>query len=328
MKKLYLLFIVTFYCTLIQTAQESKSLQQAQRSQQFVFSFLPQDRPEKRRSSQSVQVSLLQNMEAKLIPHRHEKAAGVQKDNVKILEQELHNAMDNNNIERVVTCLAKEKYFSKRQQREDVPSASRSKSSLQLTLKDKLSKFAARKIQDELEQEQDSVWTGREYQLSKAKEENLKELFLVLDIDVINQEDERLLGKTLLHKAALNVLLSTMQLLVEGGADVNKSDNEGNTPIFDAVNKNIPKAILLLIDHGADIHHVNKAKASLLHRAGFNNADQSAQVLIAKGIDVNKSHQWGQTPLSFAKRWKADKVIPLLEAAGAQEKVSGDCSIS
>jgi len=324
MKKLYLLFVAVFYCSWIQTAQESKAVEQIQSSQQLVLSFLPQDRSGKRRLSQPVQVPFLQNMQAVPIPRQHAKATDVQKKNAQTLEQELRDAMENNNIDRVAACLAKERYFRKRQQEENPYHPVQVNNNLQVTLKKELSNFLYRNIKDELDQEWDSRFTGRKYQLRTTKEDSFKRLCFVFEIDAINQGDDKFVGKTLLQKAARDNSFNIMQLLIEGGADVNRSDYQGDTPLFDAVGGNSPRATLLLIEKGADIHHVNKAKTTLLHRAGLYNAGKTAQILIEKGIDVNKVNKWGETPLGLAKAWKADKVISLLEATGAQEKASGD----
>ena len=78
-------------------------------------------------------------------------------------------------------------------------------------------------------------------------------LELEADVNIRNYKE-----KTALHYAAKAGFTKVMNLLLENGADVDASDREGETPLFDAINSTIKNkskkknAIAVLLSHGAD----------------------------------------------------------------------------
>ena len=62
---------------------------------------------------------------------------------------------------------------------------------------------------------------------------------------------------TALMKAARFNRTDVIQLLLQNGADVNKEDGLGDTPLHYAAYGNNPEAIALLVDHGASINITN-----------------------------------------------------------------------
>ena len=70
---------------------------------------------------------------------------------------------------------------------------------------------------------------------------------------------------SLLHVAVNNNYTELVQLLLERGADVNKQDENGETPIFSALYEDIDDTVLeLLLKYGADVNHLNKAGHNML----------------------------------------------------------------
>ena len=78
----------------------------------------------------------------------------------------------------------------------------------------------------------------------------------------------------------------TVALLMTAGADVNKADQDGETPLLVASDKGLTEIVKLLI---------------------------------AAGADVNKADKYGITPLRCAIKRRNTAIVELLKAAGAKE---------
>lgn len=115
-------------------------------------------------------------------------------------------------------------------------------------------------------------------------EEVQRLLALGADIDVRNYK-----GKTGLHCAAKAGFLKVINLLIENGATVDATDNDGETPLFEAIRSTIKSG--------------EKQRAAL-------------EALLTKGANPNVKNRKGQTPLQVAKRMRradAEKIVELLE---------------
>jgi len=108
-------------------------------------------------------------------------------------------------------------------------------------------------------------------------------LALGADIDVRNYK-----GKTALHCAAKAGFLNVINLLIEEGATVDATDNNGETPLFEAIRSTIKNG--------------EKQRAAM-------------EALLTKGADPNLKNRKGLTPLQVAQRMRradAGKVVALL----------------
>jgi ankyrin repeat protein len=84
----------------------------------------------------------------------------------------------------------------------------------------------------------------------------------ILAGDDVNQGDD--MGFTPLHLAAQEWSLDVARLLLQRGADVDKTNVHGNTPLFTAVfnSRGRGEMIELLREHGADPLYVNESGQS------------------------------------------------------------------
>ena len=110
-------------------------------------------------------------------------------------------------------------------------------------------------------------------------------LELGADIDIQNYK-----GKTGLHYAAKAGFLNVINLLIENGATVDAIDNDGETPLFEAIRSTIKNG--------------EKQRAAL-------------EALLVKGADPNVKNRKGQTPLQVATRMRraeAGRIVELLQS--------------
>ena len=116
-------------------------------------------------------------------------------------------------------------------------------------------------------------------------EEIQRLLELGADIDIQNYK-----GKTGLHCAAKAGFLKVINLLIENGATVDATDDDGETPLFAAIRSTIKNG--------------EKQRAAL-------------EALLVKGADPNLRNRKGQTPLQVAKRMRradAGRIVELLQS--------------
>ena len=100
------------------------------------------------------------------------------------------------------------------------------------------------------------------------------------------------------------------------GADANR--NLGWRPLHWAAFKNLRKMAELLIAKGADVDAASASGWTPLHRAAWNDSYEVAAVLIAKGANVHaKDSPEGDTPLHKAASENSRRVAELLIANGA-----------
>ena len=116
-------------------------------------------------------------------------------------------------------------------------------------------------------------------------EEIQRLLALGADINIRNYK-----GKTGLHCAAKAGFLKVINLLIENSATVDAIDNDGETPLFEAIRSTIKNG--------------EKQRAAL-------------EALLMKGANPNVKNRKGQTPLQVAQRMRradAGSIVELLKA--------------
>jgi ankyrin repeat protein len=112
-----------------------------------------------------------------------------------------------------------------------------------------------------------------------------------------------------------------VKFLVSKGADVNKPDNQGWTPLQSAARTRHDKMIKLLIDLGAD---VNAGDPTPLVAAVMRDHVPSVKVLIEHGADMEKPGQEDFKPLPLAiAEDKYESAKALMEAGADVNSLSG-----
>ena len=102
------------------------------------------------------------------------------------------------------------------------------------------------------------------------------------------------------------------QILLDRGVDINKPDNDGNTPLIISINTNNKDITQILLDKGADINKpANNGNTPLMISINANNKDIT-QILLERGVDINKPDNYGYTPLIISIINNNDEITNLL----------------
>lgn len=119
-------------------------------------------------------------------------------------------------------------------------------------------------------------------------------------------------GDTPLHLAAAALRLSTIQLLLQAGAEPNAENRRGATPLLYACdprpstrNRWNPSTQVAVIDllaaHGADVNHADRGGATALHRAVRARSAAAVGQLLALGANTDaRLRPRGSSPLHLA----------------------------
>jgi hypothetical protein len=121
----------------------------------------------------------------------------------------------------------------------------------------------------------------------------------------------------------------TVKLLLDCGADINFSTEEGS-PILQATIHGHVETVRLLLDSGAEIENLRGSYGSLIAAAALHNQLEIIQIFIEHGADVNDSGGDHETVLGAAAFAGATNVARLLLQHGANINESGiaNCNIA
>ena len=83
-------------------------------------------------------------------------------------------------------------------------------------------------------------------------------------------------------------------------------------PLHNAAKNNAQETVNILLNHGVDVNAKNKYDATPLHYAARENAHETVEALLNKGADVNAKNVYGDTPLHDAAWNNAREVVEVL----------------
>jgi hypothetical protein len=124
-------------------------------------------------------------------------------------------------------------------------------------------------------------------------------LCLKLKVDV-----DELLEKQLLCESVSHGHTEITKILIEVGADINKTDKYGETPLHRVVYNGRTEIARMLIKVGADVNIPNRHGQTPLYWAACDGHTEIAKMLIEAKVDVNKADEYGCTPLYWAAKKK------------------------
>jgi hypothetical protein len=141
--------------------------------------------------------------------------------------------------------------------------------------------------------------------------------------DGLNPEYQAAQIGTGLMVAAWYGNIEMMALFVERGADVRRSNRNGEQPLQLAAWGGHLDAVKWLLERGAPLEREGKQWGAL-HYAVFNGHEQVVNDLMVRGANVNARSPNGSTPLMLAAREGRDGLARTLLEAGANPKMQSD----
>jgi ankyrin repeat protein len=107
-------------------------------------------------------------------------------------------------------------------------------------------------------------------------------------------------GRSLLNIASLYNHLTIVKTLIEAGADVNITDDNGNTPLHEAARRDNVCIVKYLLDNG---NATNINNHSPLHRAAIFSGMDSGKCLLEYGADPECQDSDGNTAADLADQF-------------------------
>lgn len=137
-----------------------------------------------------------------------------------------------------------------------------------------------------------------------------------LAVDAINHNGHTALALCTEQPAAESRVLIARQLLAQG-ADANAvAGHHGGTVLHRAIVRGDAALAGLLLDHGADPNRQDRSGKTPLHHAVAKNR-QLVALLLAHGPNVSLRSREGDTPLQYARRLGKHAAAQMLTEAGA-----------
>jgi ankyrin repeat protein len=110
--------------------------------------------------------------------------------------------------------------------------------------------------------------------------------------------------------------------LLDEGADRNKEDFEGITPLHRAADNGNLETAKLLLKKPIKVNCIDKSGWTPLHVAAMHNDVEMIKLLLNKGANINSRDFSSNTPLSFARQNSAKDAASFLRKNGAKEFTS------
>ncbi len=110
-----------------------------------------------------------------------------------------------------------------------------------------------------------------------------------------------------------------VKFLIARGAEVDATDNQGQTPLKAAAVSGGKEAADILLAHGADPRVEDAYEDTPLHTAAGNGRQEMVALLLAHGVDVNLRNGDGKTPMDSACLRKQLDMISFLRKHGGKQ---------
>ena len=120
--------------------------------------------------------------------------------------------------------------------------------------------------------------------------------------------------------------MELVRLLLVKGADVNKADKDGQTPLFFCSRINGYNLARLLLAKGADVNKANNGGQTPLFWSCFTGNFEFARLLVDREADVNKANNAGWTPLHWSCFKGNFELSRLLLSRGAKDNDTAQSS--
>jgi predicted LPLAT superfamily acyltransferase len=146
-----------------------------------------------------------------------------------------------------------------------------------------------------------------------------------IDFESINIE-----GRTEFFRAVENNNMAKARELLAQGANKDRTNRYGETPLHVASFKGYMDIVRLLLEAGADIENITDDDETPLYVASYGGQLEVVRLLLEAGADKDKADIHGRTPLFMASYEGHLEVVRLLLEAGADkdiENIDGETPI-
>jgi len=124
-------------------------------------------------------------------------------------------------------------------------------------------------------------------------------------------------GETVLQWASENGHTEIVTMLLKKGADVNAKRNCGNTALSSASYRGYTEIVKMLLKNGAIVNAEDNHGWTALQLASENGRIETVQMLLDKGADVNAKMEYGYTAFSKASKNGHTEIVVMLLDKGA-----------
>ncbi|MCP5050538.1 MAG: hypothetical protein GY940_25460 [bacterium] len=133
----------------------------------------------------------------------------------------------------------------------------------------------------------------------------------------VNKQDS--FGGSPLHMAVLGNQKAAVELLLAKGANVNAASRNGKIPLQMAFEREYTDIIELFLKRGLEINRpMDKIGRTLLHRAAVLGKAKVVEFLLEKGADIDAKDKRERTPLDLATIRGFEGVMQVLKEKGAK----------
>ena len=126
-----------------------------------------------------------------------------------------------------------------------------------------------------------------------------------------------IVGDSALRFAVFAERADIVKALLDGGADVNKANKDGATPLMASTNHSSAEIAMILLDAGANPNAVNNNGVTALMFSAFLGNSEVAQILLDGGANPNVAKEKGWTALMASADGGHSEITKMLLAAGA-----------
>jgi len=118
-----------------------------------------------------------------------------------------------------------------------------------------------------------------------------------------------------------NININIIKHLIEYGVNINKEDNDGNSPLFYACLSGNMTVVRYLIEQGANINKLNKYGETPLFYACEDGNEAIVKYLVEQGANINKLNIFGETSFFNACKNGSKAMIKYLIEHGADMNI-------
>ena len=132
-------------------------------------------------------------------------------------------------------------------------------------------------------------------------------------VNAIANVDEIFIGsEPLLHFVARDGLSDIVSSILTRTNRINEPDGHGHTPLILAIQHGHVETAVRFLERVPDVNLEYSHRNTLLHYAAEKGMLKIVEELLRRNCDVNKSNQWGKTPLMLAREFRRDSVAKLI----------------